>query len=159
MVCNSRFCICISGLSGGKSELTGCVCHYRDTTWQSWCGPGLSGRESRTVRVRAGRSGQKFGRSNCVPGSSICQSGTAVVLGRPRTVRQSKPYGPRMGRMVRVEARTVRPCSGALICQAGTTVVVFVLNMSSSAYHTKAGVANPICCLYIRHKYPITSFV
>jgi hypothetical protein len=136
MVCNSRFCICVSSLSGGKSELTSCVRHYRDTTWQSWCGPGLSNGESQTVRAEAQTVRLR-------PGSSICQSGTTVVLGRPRTVRQSKPYGPRMGRTVRVEARTVRPCSGAPICQAGTTVVVFALNMSSTAYHTKARVANP----------------
>jgi hypothetical protein len=53
---NSRFCISVSGLSGGKSELPGCVCYYWDVTWWSWCGPGLSSKESRTVCVRAGWS-------------------------------------------------------------------------------------------------------
>jgi hypothetical protein len=36
-----------------------------------------------------------------------------------------------MGRMVRAEARTVRPCSGAPICQAGMAVVVLARDMSS----------------------------
>jgi hypothetical protein len=29
VVCDSRFCICVSGLSGGTSELVGCVRFYR----------------------------------------------------------------------------------------------------------------------------------
>jgi hypothetical protein len=48
----------------------------------------------------------------------------AVVLVRPRTVRHRKPDGPRKGRTVRVEARTVRPRPGSLICQAGTAAVL-----------------------------------
>jgi hypothetical protein len=33
IVCNSRFYVRVPVLSGGKSELTGCVRHYRDATW------------------------------------------------------------------------------------------------------------------------------
>jgi hypothetical protein len=89
MVCNNRFCICVSSLSGGKSELTGCVRHYRDTTWQSWCGPGLSGRESRTVHVRAERSGQKLGRPDCVQGRR-----SANPLDYPAEQAVRSAYGP-----------------------------------------------------------------
>jgi hypothetical protein len=32
IVCDSRFYVCVSGLSGGKSELAGCVCCYWGTT-------------------------------------------------------------------------------------------------------------------------------
>jgi hypothetical protein len=42
-----------------------------------------------------------------------------------------------------MESRTVRPCLGAPIYQAGTAVVVFTLDMCSSAYHIMAGAANP----------------
>jgi hypothetical protein len=48
----------------------------------------------------------------------------AAVLVRPRTIRHRKPDGPHKGRTVRVEARTVRPLPGSLVCQAGTTVVL-----------------------------------
>jgi hypothetical protein len=49
-----------SGIFDGKSGLFGCVCYYWGTTWWSWYNPGLSDKESRTVRVRAGLSGQKL---------------------------------------------------------------------------------------------------
>jgi hypothetical protein len=90
----------------------------------------------RTVGVAAGRVPPR-------PGSPIWQTGTAAVLGRPRTVRQSKLNDPRMGRMVRADARTVRPYSGAPICQVGMAAVVFALDISSSAYHIMVGSANP----------------
>jgi hypothetical protein len=67
----------------------------------------------------------------------------AVALMRSWTVWQGKPDGLRKGRTVRAKARTVRPCLGVPICQAGTTVVVLVLDMSSSAYHIMARVVNP----------------
>jgi hypothetical protein len=50
---------------------------------------------------------------------------------QPRTVRQRKSDGLCKGRTVWAKARTVRPCPGAPIRQAGTTTVVFVLDMSS----------------------------
>jgi hypothetical protein len=68
IMCNSRFYVCISCLSNGKSELSGCVCYYWGTTWWSWCGRGLPGKESRTVRVRARPSEQKLGWSDRVQG-------------------------------------------------------------------------------------------
>jgi hypothetical protein len=67
----------------------------------------------------------------------------AVALVRSRTVRQGKPDGLRKGWTVRAKARTIRPCPGALIYQAGTAVVVLALDMSSSTYHIIAGAANP----------------
>jgi hypothetical protein len=66
----------------------------------------------------------------------------AVALVRSRTARQGKPDGLRKGRTVRAKARTVRPCPGVPICQSGTAVVVFALDMSSSTYRIMAGVAN-----------------
>jgi hypothetical protein len=47
-----------------------------------------------------------------------------VVPVRPWTVRHRKPDGPRKGRMVQVQARTVRPRPGSPICQARTTTVL-----------------------------------
>jgi hypothetical protein len=67
----------------------------------------------------------------------------AVALVRSRTIRQGKLDGLRKGQTVRAKARTVRPCPGAPICQAGMAVVVLALDMSSSAYHIMAGAANP----------------
>jgi hypothetical protein len=67
----------------------------------------------------------------------------AVALVWSRTIRQEKLDGLRKGRTVRAKARMVRPCPGVPICQAGTAVVVFALDMSSSAYHIMARAANP----------------
>jgi hypothetical protein len=66
--------------------------------------------------------------------------------GSPGTVPDclaGKPDGLHKGRTVREKARTVRPCPWVSICQAGTAVVVFALDMSSSAYHIMAGATNP----------------
>jgi hypothetical protein len=62
----------------------------------------------------------------------------AVALVWSQTIRQGKPDGVRKGQTIRAKSRTVRPCPGAPICQAGTTVVVFALDMSSSAYHIES---------------------
>jgi hypothetical protein len=51
---------------------------------------------------------------------------------QPQTVRQGKSDGPRNGRTVRAKARTVQLCPRVPICQAGTVVVVFALDMSSA---------------------------
>jgi hypothetical protein len=67
----------------------------------------------------------------------------AVALMRSRTVRQGKPDGLCKGRTVRAKSRMVRPCPGTSICQAGTEVVAFALDMSLSAYHIMTRAANP----------------
>jgi hypothetical protein len=77
-----------------------------------------------------------------------------VVLEQPRTVRHGKLDGLGTGRTVRANAPMVRPCLGALICQAGTTMVVFILDMSSSIYNIMVGAANP----HLLPMYHVTSF-
>jgi hypothetical protein len=67
----------------------------------------------------------------------------AVALVRSRTVRRGKSDGLRKGRTVRAKAWTIQLCPGASICQAGTAVVVFALDMSSSVYYIMVGAANP----------------
>jgi hypothetical protein len=120
IVCNSRFCICVFGLSGPSG---------------------------RTVQVRT------------VWLCSLLLGRHMVVLVLPRTVRQVKPGGPHKGRTVWAKARTIRPCPVASICQAGTTVVVFTLYISSSSYHTMTGATNSnLLPMYI-HRHPITSFI
>ena len=90
------------------------------------------------MRIRAVRWYIRAGRL-----CSLLLGRHAVALVRSRTVRQGKPDDLRKGQIVRTKARTVRPCLGASICQAGTIVVVFALDISSSAYHIMAGVVNP----------------
>jgi hypothetical protein len=60
----------------------------------------------------------------------------------PRTVHQGKLDGSCKGQTVLAKTWTIQPCPGAPICQAGTPVVVFVLDMSSSSYHVMARAAN-----------------
>jgi hypothetical protein len=67
----------------------------------------------------------------------------AVALVWSRTVRQGKSDDLRKGRTVRAKARMVRPCPGAPICQVGTAMMVFAMDMSSSAYHIMVGATNP----------------
>jgi hypothetical protein len=66
-----------------------------------------------------------------------------VALVRSQTIPQGKPDGLRKGRTVRAKARTVRPCPGGPICQAGMAVMVLALDMCSSAYHIMVGAMNP----------------
>jgi hypothetical protein len=74
-VCNSRFGVCVSDLSGGKSKLSDCVRYYWGATWWSWCDPRQSSRESSTVHIRAGLYGQKLGRSDRVQGRRSAKQG------------------------------------------------------------------------------------
>jgi hypothetical protein len=64
-------------------------------------------------------------------------------LGVAQTIPQGKPIGLGKGQTVWAKARMVRPCLGALICLAGTTILVFVMDMSSSSYYIMVEAVNP----------------
>jgi hypothetical protein len=81
-MCNSRFYVCIFGLSGPDGRtvrrnagLSDCVHYNRGATWWSWCSSVLSGMESRTIHVRVELSEQRLGQSDRVQGRRLAKQG------------------------------------------------------------------------------------
>jgi hypothetical protein len=113
MVHNNRFYVCVSG----RSDPSG-----------------------RTVRHDAELFDGTSGLFGCVSLLLRCHM---VVLARPQSVWQGESDGPCKGWTIQEEAWMVRSCPRALICQVGTTVVVFAIDKNSSTYHIMSGSVNP----------------